>query len=134
MFFRTAFVSLLRAGARPGSGALSSRALSGTPPIVPIKYLALRYTYVEGILEKRAPFRADHLRGLQESAARGEIALAGAFNAPADGAVFLFDASKCTKQDVELFAATDPYVENGLVPKWDVCEYMAVAGTLHNPP
>ena len=42
------------------------------------------------MLEKRAPFRADHLAGLQQGAVGGTVALGGAFNEPCDGAVILF--------------------------------------------
>ena len=85
------------------------------------------------MLEKRAPFRADHLAALQHGAVKGTVALAGAFNEPCDGAVILFHSDACSKADVEDFARRDPYVTNGLVPEWSVSEYMAVTGSLHNP-
>jgi len=118
------------------------RGLSAAAPIKPVKFLALRYKYVEDILERRGPFRAAHIAGLQRMADEGKCLLGGAFNDPADGAVVFFDADKCSKRDVEDFAnvrlsltlphslQADPYVTNDLVPEWSVSEYMAVVGTL----
>lgn len=42
------------------------RALSSKP----VKYWALRYRYVDGMIEKRAPFREAHLSGLQRMCLR----------------------------------------------------------------
>mmetsp|Transcript_19613 Transcript_19613/g.78047 ORF Transcript_19613/g.78047 Transcript_19613/m.78047 type:complete len:103 (-) Transcript_19613:622-930(-) len=42
------------------------RSLSA-PAISPVKFWALRYAYVEGMLEKRSPFRAAHLDGLRRA-------------------------------------------------------------------
>ena len=46
----------------------------------------LFYDYVEGILEKRAPHREEHLRLAQEAVDRGELVLGGAYADPVDGA------------------------------------------------
>jgi len=81
-----------------------ARGLSSTTPIKPVKYLALRYKYVEDVLERRGPFREEHIANLQKMSDEGKCVLGGAFNDPADGAVVLFDANKCSKRDVEQFA------------------------------
>lgn len=99
----------------------------GLSAVSPVKYWALRYRYVDGMLEKRGPYRAAHLEGLQQLGSK--VALGGAFNDPCDGAVILFDAS-CTKDEISDFASSDPYVVNGLVSEWSVSEYMAVVGDL----
>lgn len=61
---------------------------------------------------------------------QGTCALGGAFNDPCDGAVVLFDMDRCTKDDIEKFALSDPYVVNNLVTEWSIVEYVAVVGTL----
>eukprot|EP00617_Octactis_speculum_P027973 CAMPEP_0185748804 /NCGR_PEP_ID=MMETSP1174-20130828/7512_1 /TAXON_ID=35687 /ORGANISM="Dictyocha speculum, Strain CCMP1381" /LENGTH=120 /DNA_ID=CAMNT_0028424645 /DNA_START=59 /DNA_END=421 /DNA_ORIENTATION=+ len=96
------------------------------------KYLCLRYSYISDVLEKRPPFREAHIAKIREMETKGKVALAGAFNEPCDGAVFLFDSEKTTKAEIEAFAENDPYVTAGLVTKWDVCEYMGVVGYLQS--
>mmetsp|Transcript_991 Transcript_991/g.1412 ORF Transcript_991/g.1412 Transcript_991/m.1412 type:complete len:130 (+) Transcript_991:2682-3071(+) len=106
--------------------AAVARSMSSSP----VKFYALRYTYVDGMLEKRQPYRQAHLDGLKKMADLGKCVLGGAFNDPCDGAVVLFDSSTTTKEEIEAFANVDPYVVNNLVPSWSVSEYMAVVGSL----
>jgi len=49
---------------------------------------------------------------------RGELLLAGAFTEPADGAALVFKANG--RAVAERFAASDPYVKEGLVKHWRV--------------
>lgn len=86
----------------------------------------LRYTYVDGMAEKRGPHRADHLANIKSTEATGKLAVAGAFLNPVDGALFLFKDS--TKEEVEEFVKNDQYVKAGLVSKYDVREFGAVVG------
>ena len=51
------------------------------------KFMALRYKYVDGMLDKRPPYRASHLEKVGKAEAEGKIAMGGAFNEPCDGAV-----------------------------------------------
>jgi uncharacterized protein YciI len=76
-------------------------------------YLVLTYDYVADVLEKRAPHRADHLALAREYHGRGELLLAGAFDPPSDGALFVFRVD--SPAAVEAFVARDPYVANGVV-------------------
>ncbi|RHY29290.1 hypothetical protein DYB32_005263 [Aphanomyces invadans] len=88
----------------------------------------LRYTYVDGMLEKRDPFRGDHLRHVEIHSAGShtpKVLLAGAFANPVDGAAFVFDAKDAGQ--VEAFAKKDPYVINNLVTKFDVRPYNVVS-------
>jgi len=77
--------------------------------------------------------------------------MAGALAEPVDGAVFVFkDMTKevgvlqnglfiflvsmlsrkyYRAQEIEEFAKQDPYVINGLVPKWEVRKYLVVASS-----
>ena len=54
-------------------------------PITPQLYTMLRYTYVDGMLEKRGPYREGHLKLLQEASDKGLVSLGGAFADPCDG-------------------------------------------------
>ena len=84
------------------------------------------YDFVPDYMERRAAFRAEHLRLAWDAVNRGELLLAGALAEPADGGVLLF---KCESPDVpERFAAADPYVRNGLVVKWRVRRWTTVVG------
>jgi uncharacterized protein YciI len=94
-------------------------------PDAPAKLLLLRYEYVEGILERRAPHRAAHLEHVASWTESGELVLAGAVGDPPSGAVFLFEADAA---DVEQFVAEDPYGAAGLVTAYSVEPMTAVGG------
>ena len=90
-------------------------------------YYALFYDeLVDDFVNRRIPFRDEHLRVARESFDRGEIQLAGALADPADGALLIFRAEDA---DVaENFAENDPYVKNGLVKKWHARKWSVVIG------
>jgi uncharacterized protein len=89
-------------------------------------HFLLIYDYIPEILERRGPFRSEHLRLAWDAHARGELVLAGALADPVDGAVFLF---KCDdEQPVRKFAELDPYVLHGLVTAWRVRKWTTVVG------
>lgn len=95
-------------------------------------HFLLLYEFVPDYLERRAQFRAEHLRLAWESHGRGEMVLGGAFADPADGAAILF---KCDSPAVpEAFAAADPYVRNGLVTKYRVRAWTTVIGDMATTP
>lgn len=86
----------------------------------------LFYDVAPEYLERRAGFRAEHLRLAREAHARGELVLGGALNHPVDGAVLLFRGE--SPAVAEAFAEADPYVRNGLVRAWRVREWTTVVG------
>lgn len=86
----------------------------------------LFYEFVPDYLERRASLRDKHLRLAWQSQQRGELMLAGALTEPTDGAVLLFECS--SRAVPEQFAATDPYVTEGLVTRWRVREWATVVG------
>lgn len=90
-------------------------------------YFLLLYDYVENIVERRAPYREEHLALAREYVDRGEVVLGGAFADPVDGAVIVFKAE--SQQQVEQFVERDPYVVHGLVTKWRIRRWNAVIGT-----
>ena len=89
-------------------------------------HFLLIYDYVQDILERRGPFRNEHLRLAWGSHERGELVIAGALADPLDGAVFVFDCE--SESIVSDFAKKDPYVLNGLVTKWKVRPWTTVIG------
>jgi uncharacterized protein len=89
-------------------------------------YYLLFYDVVPDYVERRTPYRAEHLALAQAALARGELVLGGALADPVDGAVLLFRGS--SPAAAEAFAAADPYVRNGLVTQWRVRAWSVVVG------
>lgn len=90
-------------------------------------YFALFYDFVENVIERRAPFREDHLVHVRAAAERGELLLGGAFGDVPDGAILAFRAPG--QSTVEEFASNDPYVKNGIVTQWRVRPWKVVIGS-----
>lgn len=93
-------------------------------------FYALFYDVVDDFVSRRAPYRDEHLRLAREAHQRGQLLLAGALSDPADRALLVFRTSDRTV--VEDFARNDPYVTNGLVPRWEVRLWAVVVG--NEPP
>ena len=94
-----------------------------------MRYFALRYTTAADYLQRRGAYREEHLRLVSRFRDSGHLLLAGAYAAPADGALLIF---RCpSRAEVEAFAKTDPYVAHGLVTAYDIREWTVVAGALY---
>ena len=91
-----------------------------------MNYYALFYDVVDNFVERRMPFRPEHLQHARGAHERGEIVLAGALGEPADRALIVFRAAD--KSVAEAFARNDPYVIQGLVRKWEVHPWNVVIG------
>ncbi len=91
-----------------------------------MKYYVLFYEMVDDMVNRRAPYREEHLRLIREGHARGEILIAGAVGDPPDGALLVFRAP--SPEIAETFAREDPYVKNGLIVSWKVKPWTVVAG------
>ncbi len=89
------------------------------------EYRLLFYDVVDDYVERRQPFRPDHLAHAQAARDRGELVMAGALADPPDGAVLVFAADRDT---VEAFARDDPYVKAGVVTGWRVRDWTVVVG------
>jgi uncharacterized protein YciI len=89
-----------------------------------MRYFALFYDVIDGFVEKRLPFREDHLRLVREAHARGEIVIAGALGDPPEGALLVFRGPSGAV--AEEFAGRDPYVRHGLVAGWKVKPWAVV--------
>lgn len=84
----------------------------------------LFYDFVQDYLNKRTPFREEHLKLLKELYNQKELVLAGAFADPADGAALVFRSQEAAENLVKV----DPYVKNGLVTKSFVRKWTTVIG------
>jgi uncharacterized protein YciI len=89
-------------------------------------HFILFYEFAPDYLERRGPFRAEHLRLAWEAQARGDFVLGGPFADPVDGAVIIFECD--SRLVAEGFAKADPYVISGLVIRWHVREWNTVVG------
>jgi len=89
-------------------------------------YFVLSYETADNYVERRAPFRSQHLALARASHARGELLLAGALADPPDRALLVFRAPD--RSVVEEFARHDPYVINGAVARWEVRPWTVVIG------
>ena len=78
----------------------------------------LFYDYVDDILQRRAPFRKEHLALAAQAHEQGILLMAGALAEPVDGAVFVFTTDD--RSIVADFVARDPYVREGLVRSWRI--------------
>ena len=79
------------------------------------------------MLERRVPFRPQHLEFAKPYVDSKKLILGGAFDPPA-AALLVFDVPD--KSEVEAFAKRDPYVKNGLVPSYNIKPWTVVIGSL----
>jgi uncharacterized protein len=91
-----------------------------------MKYFALLYDLVDDMVNRRVPFREEHLRLGREALARGELVYGGALAEPVDKALIVFHTDD--KSKVENFARRDPYVINSLATKWEIRPWNVVIG------
>ena len=89
-------------------------------------HFLLFYEFVPQYLERRAAYRAEHLRLAWAAHDRGELILGGALAEPTDGAVLLFQGPD--DLTAQRFAEADPYVTSGLVTRWWVRPWTTVVG------
>jgi uncharacterized protein YciI len=79
-----------------------------------------------------APDYAERRARAQAAVERGELVLGGALADPVDGAILLFKGD--SPAAAEAFAASDPYVRNGVVARWRVRPWTTVVGELAESP
>lgn len=88
----------------------------------------LYYEYVPDIVERRGPYRDEHLALLGRWAEAGLVVAAGALGDPPTGAAIIFRVEDPVEQIGE-YVAADPYVAAGLVTDRRVVPWsVAVAG------
>jgi len=84
-----------------------------------MKYV-LQYKYVPDVLEKRGPFREEHLQLAQTCEAGGPYTEMG--QEIPGGAFFIFATEALAKE----FSEKDPYVTNGIVIEHSIVEWNVV--------
>ncbi len=89
-------------------------------------YFLLTYKTVENYVERRAPFRTDHLALANAACGRGELVMGGALGDPPDTALLVFKADD--KAVIEEFVKNDPYVKAGLIVEWSIRPWHVVIG------
>lgn len=90
-------------------------------------HFLLTYEKVADYAELQQPFAAAHLAHVFAAVERGEAVLGGPLGDPVDGTnVLLFQADSA--ETVEAFAAADPFVQSGIVSKWQVRTWETVVG------
>lgn len=121
-FLRIPLVATIRSNtARTRTGAATVMSAAGPPT-----YLLLTLDYVEDILEKRDPYRAEHIAGAKAQEEAGKCVLAGALQNPTDKGVFVF--KDCDEAYVKAFVEGDAYYKAGLVPSYTVRPWLIVVG------
>jgi uncharacterized protein YciI len=89
-------------------------------------YYLLIYHTVENYVERRAPFRDEHLGYSHAAHARGELFMGGVLGDPPDTAILIFRAD--APSVAEEFARNDPYVKAGLIKDWSVRPWTVAIG------
>ena len=89
-------------------------------------YYILFYDYVDDVLERRVPWREEHLGLARKAHERGELLYGGALADPVDQAVLVFKVDDPSK--IENFVKTDPYVTDGIVKQWRIRPWNVVIG------
>ncbi len=89
-------------------------------------YYMLLYEVVNDFIERRAPFREEHLEMVRSAHEGGELFMAGALSDPVDGAALVFKTED--RAVPERFAENDPYIKQGLVKSWKVRKWNVVIG------
>jgi uncharacterized protein len=82
------------------------------------RHLALFYDYVPDVVERRRPYREDHLGHVREAKEAGRIVMAGALGEPPHGGLLVFGDIDVSA--IEAFVEADPYVRGGLVRDWRI--------------
>lgn len=79
-------------------------------------YQILFYKTGDNYIERRKPFRANHLGMVRKGIEDGTMIMGGALADPADEVIIVFS----NKTNAENFATNDPYVKNGLIKEWSI--------------
>jgi uncharacterized protein YciI len=79
---------------------------------MPAHFLLL-YDYPDDVVERRAPYRAEHLELVRQCKHDGRLLLAGAIGDPISGGALAFRVDEET--DIDEFMNADPYVREGVI-------------------
>jgi uncharacterized protein YciI len=90
----------------------------------PVVHQVLFYDYVENVVERRGPYREEHLARVREWKDDGRLVMAGALGEPPNGGLFVFLVDDAAQ--VDEFVAGDPYVSGGIVTEHRVVPWTVV--------
>lgn len=76
-------------------------------------HFLLLYDYPDDVLERRGPYRDDHLELIRRWQQDGRLLLAGAIGDPVHGGALAFRVEDQT--EIDEFMNADPYVQNGVI-------------------
>lgn len=93
------------------------------------KYYLLYYKLVPDILEKRTPYKDEHMRILEELSSKG-LVFVGAEMKEGYPAVFMFEGEN--DEILYEWLKRDPYINNGLVMEHQFNQIILVAGRIMN--
>ncbi len=91
-----------------------------------MKHFLLIYHLDADFMERRHTVREEHLQMAWEFVSRGELILTGALSGTPERGVSLLAGESI--EVVARYVSADPYTRDGLVTKWDVREWITVAG------
>lgn len=93
-----------------------------------MKNFAAVISYVDNMVERRAPFRPAHLDFLNGLVAEGKVVAAGAWADPVDGALILYRGDSL--EEAEKLCRQDPYNVAGLWTDLKFREWNVVIGSI----
>ena len=91
------------------------------------KTWALEYFYVQNMLEKRTSHRPAHLEYCEPFIQNKVLIAGGAILPEVERGLLVFHSEKGV---VDKFAKNDPYVLNGLVPRYTIKEWAIAVGKI----
>ena len=91
-----------------------------------MKYFILFYDYVDGMLEKRGPYRPAHLDYLKTLLDAKKLIVSGPLVDPVDGAALVFQVGSAA--EMESIAQNDPFMAAGLIKAWRAREWDVAMG------
>ena len=90
----------------------------------PVLHQILFYDYVDDVLERRGPYRADHIELARRWKDEGRLISFGPLGTPPTGGMFVFLVDDPAV--IEDYVAADPYVEAGIVTAHRVVPWTVV--------
>jgi len=91
-------------------------------------YHILNYSFCDGYLEKRMPYRTSHFEYLMEVIENGNLLLGGATDEDIPSGILIF--KNMSKEEIHTFAENDPYMKNNIVSMYKIIPWNVVAGSV----
>lgn len=85
----------------------------------------LKYHFCDDFVNKRLPYRNNHLKYIRGAVESGVAKAGGAYGDPISDGLIIF---ACSEQEVQQFVDNDPYYKAGLVLDYSIVDWFIVAG------